>query len=246
MNGPVTPSRLLRKQMAEYPWLGAVRHVEAFQPLGFLSGVIVGLVVTLVAVTVGRMFPAISSRVMLDGLTYALLGGAWMLFVLFVLYNARRRLVICEHGLFFGAIGPMIAIRFEFIDMESLTPLVRFNRIAREVWGFGERVIPNGSSQPFGHWGIAFRIHYPREVYGPDAESVLKSMALVQVFYFGTRDDPRRLLELIAVAAADHGIRGMGHLPGLTEEPVALTGRSKDAARQLPRIMASSKPFSDS
>jgi len=265
MSGQPRQSRRLRKELAANPWLGTVRHIEAFRPWGVLIGIATISVTAPVVITVIRVwFGDALAVVFRDVLaSYAFDAAILVIEVFclmaapFVLWSARRRLVVCDHGVLLGGIRPVVAIPWVSMDLESLTPVARFSRIARELYGWESNLVPNGSSQPWGSHGIVFRVELDPhgelrallsgrdelDPYGELRELLAgpqrKEEGLqATVFFFGTTSDPYHLLCQIASAATDHGIEAARRLPGLNEEPVVLTGRKSDAIRQLPRVMS--------
>lgn len=224
--------------VAAYPWLGSVRYVQPFRPWRVLAGLAVLIVAipTVVAI-VHAVFREQLAGYIFDAFTYIVITCAFAVPVIAMVVAAfRRRLVVCDHGILLGPTAPTEAWRWEAIDLQSLTPLTHFSRVGREV-RFGQPLIQDGSSRSWGRRGIVFRLWLPH-TYPPPEEPFWNNNPRLFGYWFGTNDDPRRLLAEIASAAADHGIEGARRLPGLTEEPVALTGRPQDAARQLPRLMS--------
>jgi len=220
----------LAQNFQENPWLGTVRSIEPFRPRWFLTGyIVIAVGLPILLKIFGDPQPT---------LVEYLIGESIYLFSvgLILWFAFRRRLVICDHGLLFGPTTVeerYSSLVYDDLDITSLTKIKRF-------WRFGTMNVQwlgNGSSLPWGTWGIAFRT-LPVKAKDVRGHPLSATAPWADIYIFGTRTEPSEVVEKICRAMADHGLPEALYAPALREPPVPLSGRKKDLVRQLPQIFA--------
>ncbi|TWD82035.1 hypothetical protein FB561_3161 [Kribbella amoyensis] len=236
---PITGDRLPRKARrlaAELPELGRIRHVEGNPPSPLAWWVTIGCAVVFTAII------ALGNGSLADALV---LIPAWAVIAWIILgYLGAEKVVVLDRGLLIGSFAPFLrpyVVPFDRFEVGSITAVRPGWKLPRML--SGRTKLTTGRTAVWAWNGVAF-VAAPGPlarrstvdaagIFGPEDPARRERL----VWWFGTWRQPDRLVNALESALVD-----LGHpVAGLSQQVlplVPISGHPADAARQVPRLVA--------